>query len=339
MTFDNSKAGASVIHTKAHPVNGTVTVTIRDKHTGKPFTKPALVTLAPPPNEQTPIPVACNGHGKAVFTGLGTGRYIAAASFLGYSFVPEGEWPDGSAQLTLLAFKRKDTKVYWGIDSNLGNTTGTQVIDLDHAKQQEISFIGRYVSRDVHGPKEHHNEVGHKKLSRNEAPRYKPYGIALVAIWERTKYRAIELANAEAEYRAGKADAHDAMHQLDKIGAPPNAVCYFTADFDLTRKAHPASGLYRVQRYFEGVNEVVGDTARVGVYGTYDCIMRLYEQPQPLVRWSWQMTFGAKGLVIDDRVSIYQYDIWPSTDGWGVAGPGALDLDCAVRDHYGQFFI
>lgn len=79
------------------------------------------------------------------------------------------------------------------------------------------------------------------------------------------------------------------------------------------------------------------NTARVGVYGTYDCIMRLYEQH--LVGWAWQMTFGAKGLVIDDRVSIYQYDIWPDTTGWGVAGPGALDLDCAIRDPYGQFHI
>lgn len=326
MTFDHHKAGSAAVHTKNHDVNGQVTVTIRDKHTGKLFTKPATVTLTPPAGEATPGARTCGPDGKAVFTGLGTGRYIAAAAFPGYSFVPEGERRFGSDQLTLLAFKRK---VYWGIDSNLGfKKQGDHALDLDHARSQDISFVCRYLSVDI---------AGHTALSKDEAPRYRPYGMALVAIWEKTKYRAIQLGSIDAEYAAGKQDGAKAMHQLEAIGAPGDAVCYFTADFDLAGNAHADGDLRLVQAYFEGIHASVKQPGRVGVYGTYDCIMRLYDQQ--LVRWAWQMTFGAKGLVIDDRVSIYQYDIWPDTAGWGVQGPGALDLDCAVRDHYGQFHV
>ncbi|HEY0250164.1 MAG TPA: glycoside hydrolase domain-containing protein, partial [Kofleriaceae bacterium] len=135
-------------------------------------------------------------------------------------------------------------------------------------------------------------------------------------------------------------DANVAFGALTNIKAPTHAACYFTADFD-PKGNQIEHDLDLVEAYFQGVKEGAGgDTSRIGVYGTYLSIQRLYKKG--LITYAWQMVFDGKGDAIDPRVNIYQYDIWQhdTMTAFGVAGAGAVDLDCAVTPtDYGAFGV
>ena len=297
----------------------TITVTVIEKHSKQPF-KGARVALTPPAGAAIPATHTTGAKGIVTFDNLATGRYTAQATHPGWWFVEEGERLAGGDHLHLLAFEKK---VRWGIDTNLGDTTGTQVLDLGKFYAEKKSFLGRYLSLDPQS---------HPQLDNFESPRYK--GIDVFAIWEKTKYRAIELGSHDAEFKAGRQDAHHAVAQLKIANAPPGCVIYFTADFTVKR-ALLTRDQKLIDAYFDGVHSVIKNPDRLGAYGTFESVTDLLDSGR--IKYAWQMVFGKKGDEIDNRVCMYQYDIWPSTDGWGVAGSGALDLDCAVQEDFGQF--
>jgi hypothetical protein len=319
--FGHHKAGSPSVPCRVHG-GRTITVTVIEKHSQQPL-KGARVALTPPAGAAVPATHTTGANGVATFDNLATGRYTAQATHPGWWFVEEGERLAGGDHLHLLAFEKK---VRWGIDSNLGDiqdTSGTQIINLDTFHAQKKSFLGRYLSLDPQS---------HPQLDDHESPRYK--GIDVFAIWEKTKYRAIELGTHDAEWTAGRRDAHHAVAQLKIAKAPPGCVIYFTADFTPKRKLLTLD-LKLIDAYFDGVLSVIKNPDRLGAYGTFDSLTNLLDSGR--IKDAWQMVFGKKGDEIDDRVRMYQYDIWPSTAGWGVAGSGALDLDCAVHEDFGQF--
>ncbi|MFT3698827.1 MAG: DUF1906 domain-containing protein [Kofleriaceae bacterium] len=313
-----------------HLVDGKITVTILYADDHEPFDKVAKVYLENPPGQPNPGMKRSDKTGKVVFTGLGHGNYRCTAIHAGFDFIPEGGRHWGSDELTLLAKEKKD--VHWGMDTNLGDAHDWKKVNLANIKKRpwKMDWIGRYVTwdRDHHPP-----------LARDEAKHFCDHGFQIVALWEKAKYRAI--ANGVDHKARGHGDANRAFNHLaDVVKAPDNAVCYFTADFD-PKGGQIESDLNRVEEYFHGINDhFKGDNSRIGVYGTYKCIERLYSKN--LIKYAWQMTFDGKGKTIDKRVNIYQYDIWQHNTGptFGVSGAGAIDLDCAVTgSDYGAFKV
>ncbi len=304
-----------------HLVDGKITVHIVYQDTKKPFEKKAKVRLENPPGQPNPGPKKSDERGKVVFTGLGHGNYRCAATHPGYDFIPEGLRHWGNDELTLLAHEKN---VHWGMDTNLGDAHQPTVkIDTIKGHPWKMKWIGRYVGWDMDKPP-------HPPLTHDEAKMYTDANLKIVTLWERSKYRGVELG-AHREVARGHGDANRAFgHLKDKVKAPSNAVCYFTADFD-PKGGQIESDLNRIEAYFNGIlQHTNGDNSRVGVYGTYKCIQRLYEKQ--LIKYAWQMVFDGKGNKIDKRVNIYQYDIWQhnTEPTFGVSGAGAVDLDCAV---------
>lgn len=215
-----------------------------------------------------------------------------------------------------------------GCDSN-GST-----LDIAFARTRGVGFVARYLSFDG----------AHPALTHEEADRFRAAGMPLVAIWEVGQRRAVEAGSLSAEYAAGVADAKQASAQLAAVGGAGKPI-YFTVDFDVTpqfwdgktKDAKTGKVIERGQlilAYFNGINSVIG-VHRTGAYGTYTTVKGLFDGNK--IGYGWQQTFGNRKDHVDARAQLRQYDIYPDTTGWGVAGAGALDLDRAVKHDFGQW--
>jgi hypothetical protein len=329
--FSHDHAGAPTVKCRTHDA-GAITVTITKKDpSDPPLPKVAVQLMLAPPPPTTPTPATAEPpptytalqqtHGnRVVFEGLAPGRYAAQAFHPGWSFVPAHVQPGAVDHLELVAFPNK---VIWGCDTN------QQTLDLARATAtpQPCKFIGRYLSHDTN------TDPGDQPLDSTEAPRYAAAGLDIVALWERSKYRAMDVAPG-LEHEHGRRDATHAKHQLTSIGTSDQVV-YFTADFTISKKQWLGGDGRRIRDYFTGIGDLM-DVSKIGAYGTYATIVELFEAG--LISHGWQMTFGTKGNKIDSRVHIYQYDIYPSQVGWlDTTHAGGLDLDCAIVPHFGQF--
>ncbi|NUP06050.1 MAG: DUF4150 domain-containing protein [Polyangiaceae bacterium] len=218
--------------------------------------------------------------------------------------------------------------------SRFGIDTNDSTLDTNFAKAQGCTFVGRYLSFDGE----------HPPLSREEADRLRGAGLDLFAIWELTKYRAVELESIEDERKAGVDDATQARNVMKLCGGEKKPI-YFTVDFPVTPE-HWRSWIVdkktgkHVQRkslilaYFEGILDVL-PVERVGAYGPYIVIKKLFDQN--MITYGWQWTFTEDIVRIDHRAQLQQYDIYPGQEGWGVSGAGALDYDRAVWPDFGQW--
>jgi hypothetical protein len=197
-------------------------------------------------------------------------------------------------------------------------------------------------------------------------------GMSVVAIWEVTKYRAIEAGTPEAQYALGVADATVARQQIAWCGNTVKPI-YFTVDFDVNASKwhapvmswlpekgkmhcphivalHEKTGTSAytgdlILHYFRGIGSVLPQS-RIGVYGTYYTLKKLFDAPK-MIQYGWQQTFGRKSAKrngkIEPRAQLHQYNISSSiqTPGgyplWGVQGAGALDFDLALTDDFGQW--
>lgn len=355
--FSHQTAGSP---TAKHAHGGrTIRVTVKDKHTGAPI-KGAQVTVHgpnailgettdPPLPPTTTGPVATGANGIARLDHLEGGKYYAKATHPGYCFVPEGLTHQGTTnELTLLGLPKP--VVHWGFDSNLGDASGKQVVNLKHVANlnPKPTWIGRYLSDN--GPriidasgKAVGNQIQNPKLSPAEVALYRGH-LDLVLLWESNKYRALERPDSDpagpktvaGARDDGRNDAHGAAYQLKQCGLHAGAAIYFTVDFTRGGNYDGSNAQMLIRSYFDGIHDVIKDVNRIGAYGTNVPLLDLLDPKHPRIKYAWQMTFGVKGAEIDNRIHIYQYDIYPLTDGWGVSGAGALDLDCAVQHDFGQ---
>lgn len=206
--------------------------------------------------------------------------------------------------------------------SRLCIDTNDATLDTSYARLQGRTCVGRYLSFDGE----------HPPLTREEAQRLKAGGMDIFAIWEVSKYRPIEGGSPGASRAHGVADAKAAKAKMAEVGAR-NKPVYFTVDFDLSPAEWEKKGRL-VLAYFDGVRSVMGKK-RTGAYGTYVTIKHLFDDDA--IAYGWQMTFGKKGKKVDPRAQLRQHDIYPSQEGWGVSGAGALDLDRAVKPDFGQW--
>lgn len=216
----------------------------------------------------------------------------------------------------------------------LGVDTNGSTINLDHLDAVGYSFVGRYLSFDGE----------HPALTPQEAQRIHEAGVPIVAIWETGQQRAVQAGSVKGQWGLGVEDAQKAKAAMAACGDGGKPI-YFTVDFNVTDDFWKAKVKDKetgkmvthgqiITAYFNAIKSVIG-LKRVGVYGTYTTVKELFDAK--IVSYGWQQTFGGKGNKIDPRAQLRQYDIYPSQDGWGVSGAGALDLDRAVKKDFGQF--
>ena len=161
-----------------------------------------------------------------------------------------------------------------------------------------VRWVGRYLSPDPA-----------KNLTRAESAGLAAAGIKRVLVWESTANRALDGIDA------GIADARQALHQANVLGAPLEAVIYFAIDFDATGPD--------VKPYFEGVRSVLGN--RAGAYGGYTALA--YLRDQRIVEKVWQ-TYAWSGGRWLDGAQLLQYDNGRDMFGVSVDFDHAISPDC-----------
>jgi hypothetical protein len=203
------------------------------------------------------------------------------------------------------------------------------------AKQHGAKFVARYTSFDGE----------HPALTAAEAKRWSDAKVPLVAVSQTGRQERILGGDSVNQARQnGIIDAQQAAAKMVEVGAAGKPV-YFAVDFNVTEKSwnaprtdpttgKPTSQGALVRAYFEGVRSVL-PKGQTGVYGSNTTVDKLFDAGK--IRYGWQMTFNKRGNVTDARAQLHQFDIFPSQDGWGVNGAGALDFDRAVRREFGQW--
>lgn len=157
-----------------------------------------------------------------------------------------------------------------------------------------------------------------KHLHLAEARALTAAGLSIVANAEGTPNGLLGGWGAGALW-ARSADAH-----FRACGMPPDRPIYLSVDFDATAAQWPA-----VAAALRGAATVLG-LARVGVYGSYDCMV--WARRDNVARWFWQ-TYAWSGGRWAPGCHIQQYE-----NGVNLAG-GTLDLDRAFMADYGQWMV
>lgn len=155
-----------------------------------------------------------------------------------------------------------------------------------------------------------------KNLKPEEIIDMQANSVAVVVVFETTKYRAAE------GHEAGRYDAGEAILQARALGWPADRPIYFAVDFD-TAELETKS----IAEYFRGVRYVLGED-RVGVYGGYDAVKTLLDAG--LVKYAWQTTAWSRGQR-EPRINLFQRLEQVTVDGV------TCDVDEALTTDYGQW--
>lgn len=119
-------------------------------------------------------------------------------------------------------------------------------------KTAGIQTLGRYYCFTT--------QIPGKKLTWQEAQLIGAAGLQLVAIWE----SGAPTGPSYFSYDKGRQDGLGALQQAHVVGQPQNSAIFFTVDYD----AASVDLAGPIADYFEGVQESLGSTYRVGVYGS-----------------------------------------------------------------------
>lgn len=181
-------------------------------------------------------------------------------------------------------------------------------------KAAHVEFACRYLSHDTT-----------KNLTSAQARSLAAAGIDLVVVWETAANRAL------GGFRAGVADAAEALRQARSCGMPDGCPIYFAVDFDESGAQASA-----VADYFRGVHSVVDSAGPagmphpvpVGAYGGYWAIKRLFDAR--LISYGWQ-TYAWSGGLWERRAQLRQY-----SNGHTVGGV-SCDFNRAHAADFGQW--
>jgi hypothetical protein len=174
-------------------------------------------------------------------------------------------------------------------------------------KAAGIRFVGRYLS----------TPGNPKNITALEAKKLHDGGIHVILVFETTANRALGGTNA------GHADAISARSQAKALGVPAAVPIYFAIDFDATPGEQQA-----IDNYFKAAGSVLGGKSRVGAYGGYWPIKRLFDAD--LIGYGWQ-TYAWSGGRWDGRAQVRQV-----ANGRTIGGH-SVDLDMAVKTPYGAW--
>lgn len=156
-----------------------------------------------------------------------------------------------------------------------------------------------------------------KNITASETARYRAAGIDIGIVFETTAGRAL------AGNAAGRADAVDALGQVQLAGGPADAVIYFAVDFD----AMPDQ-LTQIAAYLNGAAAILG-RGRVGVYGSYRVVAYAFDQK--LVTFGWQ-TYAWSAGRWDTRAQLRQVK-----NAVRLSDGSEIDMCEAHADNWGQW--
>lgn len=169
-----------------------------------------------------------------------------------------------------------------------------------------VTFACRYLSYDTSG----------KNLSRSEANALQGAGIGIVTNWE------WGAADALGGASVGHRHATDAANMLSSVGAPSNAVIYFSVDFDVQ-----PTDLHAVAAYADACVGVLGSN-RVGIYGGYYLCQAL--NARGTCRYYWQTSAWSGGRwSVAAAIRQVQYGVY--------IGGGQVDIDESVVADIGMW--
>jgi hypothetical protein len=154
-----------------------------------------------------------------------------------------------------------------------------------------------------------------KNLKPEELADMHAHGVAVVLVFETTRYRAVD------GFDAGKFDAGEALDQARRLGWPGDRPIYFAVDFDVIDLVCDP-----VWSYFEGVAAVLG-RQRVGVYGSYYVVKRMLDTG---FTYAWQTTAWSHGQR-DPRMNLFQRAEQVTVDGV------ECDVNEALTPDFGQW--
>lgn len=149
-------------------------------------------------------------------------------------------------------------------------------------KAKGIQFIGRYLGN------------GWKSMNKKEADTIINTGLKLVSIWETNPTKASYFSRNK-----GISDGQEATKYAKSIGQTSKSAIYFTVDYD----ARP-SDLAVILDYFAGVKEGIDKDYKVGAYGPYSVMQKLYENKA--AQFYWQTYAWSRGKIAD-FIHIYQH--------------------------------
>lgn len=149
-------------------------------------------------------------------------------------------------------------------------------------KSQGIQYVGRYLGNNW------------KSMDRTEAEAILKTGLRIVSIWETNPTHVSYFSKSK-----GISDGQEASKYANSVGQEAGSAIYFAVDYD----AQP-SDITAVADYFSGVRQGLDANYKVGVYGSYFVLERLYESG--LAEFFWQTSSWSRGNQAP-FAQIYQY--------------------------------
>ena len=140
-------------------------------------------------------------------------------------------------------------------------------------KSKGIQYVGRYLGNSW------------KSMDKTEADGIMAAGLQIVSIWETNPTHAAYFTKDQ-----GVLDAKEASSYAKAISQTEGSAIYFAVDYD----AAPAD-MPLILNYFSGVREGIDKNFRVGVYGSYSVLHKLYHHQA--VDFYWQTTSWSRGNV------------------------------------------
>lgn len=200
--------------------------------------------------------------------------------------------------------------------TRMGGATGIKGVDCVGGCPPQSLVAGgwRFICRYMSWPPNGKNLINSRPPYNGELSGYLAAGVQVVANWEAT-------GKPGKGFATGAADAREAQRQLDLMGAGTPPV-YFSIDYDA-----PASDQPVIDGYFDGVASVLGH-ARVGGYGSYYVIKRLFDGGR--IAWGWQCQAWSGGKV-DPRIHMLQVN----NAGYVTVGGTQCDIDQAWQADFG----
>lgn len=169
-------------------------------------------------------------------------------------------------------------------------------------KRAGYSDVGRYLTNTVGGTLD-------KKLTKEEIQVLGIVGMNIFPIFQTSGRKRSYFTEKQ-----GRTDGYTAMHAAKRLGFPKNTVIYFAADYDVL----VADLDDNLIPYFIGVNKIISDYYKIGVYGPRMLCTRLAEEGLACRSFVSDMSSGFTGNIGQKMPCNWAYDQFFETNSLSV---------------------
>jgi hypothetical protein len=146
------------------------------------------------------------------------------------------------------------------------NSTCTQ--NIETLQTHNVTAVGRY----------HSTYKPNNRILRAEAEALIAAGMKIFVVFE-------NCANPVLTLKQGTIDATYALRQAAELGQPHGSAIYFAAEGLPDGYTH--NDINNAKNYFTGINSVIGQNYKVGVYSNGVICKALRQGPHPLCSYAW----------------------------------------------------